>query len=123
MKLPNLKLHETQAKFSVFLSIVGLGLLGILGFFVFKNFNFDNNVILVGSSGTFSKIRNPGVLGLTALTVLLTGIGAIMGFNSLGQKRNKVQSFSWIGMFGGAFISALAIVFLIAWMNLKEAVL
>lgn len=123
VKLPNLKLHETQASFSVLLSVVGLGLLGLLGVFVFKNFNFDNNVILVGSKGTFSKIRQPGVLGLTALTVLLTGIGAIMGFNSLGQKRNKKQTLSWIGMFAGTIIASLAVVFLVAWLNLKETVL
>jgi len=123
VKFPNLRLHETQAKLSIILAVLGLGLLGILGVFVFKNFSFDNNVIYVGTQGTFGKIRQPGVFGFTALTLVVTAIGALLGFNSLGQKRNKKQSFSWIGLFAGATIAALAVVFFIAWTSLKEVVL
>ncbi len=123
VKFPNFRLHETQAKLSIILAVIGLASLGILGVFVFKNFRMESNVILVGTQGTFGKIRQPGVFGFTALTLVVAAIGALLGFNSLGQKRNKKQSFSWIGMFAGATIAALAVVFFIAWTSLKEVVL
>ena len=61
----------------------------------------------------------PIYLMCTALTVLLSTFGLVLGWNSAGQRRNDLQRRSWLGFFLGTGVLALAIVFLVAFWMLK----
>ncbi len=120
MKLPNFRLYDTQALFGAVLAILALLVLPVLLVLIFKNFDTQQNVIWInpGSKG-FGKYREPLVLVASAVIVLLGAIGGILGFNSLGQKRNNRQGLSWIGLAFGALSIVLAALSLVAWMQLK----
>jgi hypothetical protein len=67
--------------------------------------------------------RRPLVFGATAIAVVIGGTAGLLGFNSLGQKRNDKQGRSWLGMTLGALVVALAPVLFYAWQKLSEPVI
>jgi hypothetical protein len=123
MKLPNFRLHETQATTSMYLGIAGWLSLAALAAVVLKNFNTTTWTILYNEQSTLGQYRRGLVMLFCATTLLIGGVAALMGFSSLGQKRNNRQGRSWIGMLMGAVALAVAPVLFITWQRLSEVVI
>ncbi len=123
MKLPNFRLPETQAKASMFFAVLALLALAALVFFVFKGFQFEDRVIPYNADAGMGRFRRYLVFGGTAATLLVGATAGLLGFNSLGQKRNNRQGYSWLGLLIGAMAVSLAPVLFFAWQELSEAVI
>ena len=123
MKFPNFRLYETQANASLVLGVVGLIGLGMLAFVVFKNFNAQHMTVPYNPSAGLGVFRKPLVYGGTAIELLVGGTAAILGFNSLGQRRNPRQGRSWLGMTLGALVVAGAPILFFAWRKLSEPII
>lgn len=122
MKLPNFRLYDTQATFSMLLGVLSLVTLAVLAAVTFQHYNTKQGVIWHYAGG-FGKFRVPLIYGLTAGTAMLGLVGGVMGFNSLGQKRNNKQGQSWIGLLLGAFSIMGAPLVLFAWIKLAMEVI
>ncbi len=120
MKLPNFRLYDTQA--TAALAVAVLGLLSVVGLCVVVLWRFDaeNMVILYNPKGGVGQYRPYLVYGFSAVTFLLGVISAILGFNSLGQKRNKLQGRSWLGMTLGALAIAVVPILYYTWSSFSE---
>jgi hypothetical protein len=104
----SLRRFDVQAKTSVVVSLMSVvSLLGLIGV-VLRRFDFNELVIYYGSPTKMA------VYAATAVTLLLSAIGLAMGFNSVGQRRNDKQAWSWAGFFMGAgvFCAALVVFYL-----------
>ncbi len=123
MKMPNFRLYETQATASLFVAILGLFCIAILTVFVFKGFSAEFMVVRYNPKGDIGAYRRPLVLGLTAVSAGLGAVAGLLGYNSLGQKRNNKQGRSWLGMTIGAFVLAAAPVLLFAWMQFSDPII
>ena len=120
MKLPNLRLYETQATASMVLGILGVLCVIMLSYFVLKGFNSEQMSITYDPQGARGQLRRPLVFGAGGAAGLV-GMGAgVLGFNSLGQRRNTKQLRSWSGMSCGALSVALALVLMFAWIQLSQ---
>lgn len=120
MKLPNLRAYTTQANLGALSGLVGCVLLLMLAYGVFRGFKQENMTVLYNPEGGLGQFRTYIVFGLTVGCLIIGGIAALLGFNSLGQKRNSVPGRSWIGLGLGALILAVAPVLLYAWRALSE---
>jgi len=120
MKLPNLRLYDTQATFS--LGVALCGILGVLALavVVFKGFNAENMSVLYNPEQGLGAYRGPLVYLFTTGTFLLGALSGLLGFNSLGQRRNTRQSFSWVGMTLGALAMAGAPILFYSWRQFSE---
>lgn len=123
MKLPNFRLYETQARFGSALGVSGVVLLLVLAYSVFHGFTAQEMVIPYNSKEGLGQYRQYLVLGLGGLSLGTGFFAALLGFGSLGQKRNPKQGLSWLGLALGAFVMAAAPVLLFAWMKLREDVI
>ncbi|MCB9852138.1 MAG: hypothetical protein H6819_03510 [Phycisphaerales bacterium] len=123
MKLPNLRLHETQAQFAAILGVLALFCLVALTYAVFRGFNQDMMAIIFNPSAGLGKYRKLGVFAGTAVTLGVGVTAGLLGFNSLGQKRNTKQGMSWLGLAFGALAVSAAPVLLFAWMQLNQSTL
>ncbi len=120
MKMPNFRLYDTQATFGATLGVLGLLSIFALGVLVFKNFDTQQRVIWYNpASKGLTRFREPAVLAVAAGTVLIGGVAGVLGFNSLGQKRNNRQGMSWLGLALGALSIVLAALALVAWMRMR----
>ena len=123
MAIPNFRLFETQARWSVYLSLLAWLGLAALAVATFKNFHWETRNIFYDPASTgLSRYRQPAVLGMSAVVVLLGVFAGGFGYNSLGEKRNTRQGASWAGMLLGALVTTLAILDFIAWQMLSQAV-
>jgi hypothetical protein len=123
MKLPNLRLSETQAKFALVLSLLGVAILPVLGFLVLKNCDFKNWSIPYSSESRLGQYRVLFIYAGTAVASLACILAGILGFTSLGHKRNPKQTYSWLGMLLGAVTFALVIVLFFAWRQMSEQII
>ncbi|HPF38931.1 MAG TPA: hypothetical protein P5081_22475 [Phycisphaerae bacterium] len=123
MKLPNFRLHETQARFAAVFGAMAILCLCALIVAVFYNFDRELMVIQFNPRGGLGKFRQIGVFAGTAVTLGVGLTAGLLGFNSLGQKRNMRQGLSWMGMAFGALAVSMAPVLLYAWMTLNQSVI
>lgn len=123
MKLPNFRLYDTQAKAALIFGIVGIFCIAALTVFVFRNFSWAEKEIYYNSKQGFGKYRPYLVQGTTAISVVIGFAAGMLGFNSLGQKRNNKQSFSWMGLLMGTLSVSLAVILLYAWRTLSATVI
>ncbi|MBK8268975.1 MAG: hypothetical protein IPK83_11990 [Planctomycetes bacterium] len=123
MKLPNLRLYDTQAKFSLVLGLLSLLAAISMIYLVFRGFDSKQMAIYYNGNEGIGKYRSLLVMGTTAICVLVGATGGIMGFNSLGQKRNSKQGLSWVGLMTGAISIAMSIVLLFAWKQLSDPII
>ena len=121
MKLPNLRLAQTQATWSFYIGILALISMLALAFFVFKGFDLEAGVIPYNAKGERGQYRPALVYAATAACFLSAFIAGLLGFKSLGEKRNDKQGNSWLGLVSGAMCMALSPVMLYAWEKLSEA--
>jgi hypothetical protein len=120
MKLPNFRLFDVQATASMVIGILGLLCIVVLTWFVFHNFDMQEKVVRYNPEGGFGAYRRPLVMLTTAMALLIGATAGVLGFNSLGQKRNNLQGRSWLGMTVGALVVAGAPVLLYAWFRFSE---
>lgn len=128
MKMPNFRLYSTQATTSMVVGIAAMLSVLCLAAVVFKNLDREKVesgriVILYSGSAGFSQHRPMAVKLGTAFTVVLGAVAGIMGFSSLGQKRNERQSHSWFGLLLGAMATTIAPLLFLAWQMLAEQVI
>ncbi len=118
--MPNLRLYETQATASLFTALAGLVCVAALTVMVFHNFNAELMVASYNPAGGLGAFRRPLVMATTPLTFLLGLVAGLLGFNSLGQKRNSKQGRSWLGLSLGTLVMAAAPVLFYAWTRFSE---
>jgi uncharacterized membrane protein HdeD (DUF308 family) len=125
MRLPNFRLHDTQATTSLVLGVLGFICALMLAACVFRGLNTDTRqmVIPYDPDGRLGQFRKPLVFGMSAATVLLGVVAGLIGFNSLGQRRNTKQGRSWLGMASGALAVPIALILFFAWYKLSEPVI
>jgi formate hydrogenlyase subunit 3/multisubunit Na+/H+ antiporter MnhD subunit len=123
MKLPNFRLYDVQATASMVIGILGLLCIVVLAWFVFHNFDMQEKVVHYNPDGGLGAYRRPLVMLFTAVALLVGATAGILGFNSLGQKRNNLQRRSWLGMTVGALVVAGAPILLYAWLRFSEALI
>ena len=120
MKLPNLRLAETQATLSMILGFIGLVSLPPLALFVFHGYNHADKVIHHDPASGRGRFRPPVIYATTAVSSLACATAGLLGFASLGHKRNTKQLRSWLGMTLGALSLATVLVLFFAWFRLNE---
>lgn len=120
MKLPNFRLYETQATAALVLAVLGLLSVFALSGVVFLHFNAEHMVIPYNPDAGMGQYRPYLVYGFSAVTFVLGVIAGILGFNSLGQKRNSLQGRSWLGMSLGALAIAAVPVLFFVWSSFSE---
>lgn len=113
----SLRRPDSQATFSVILSLCSLFFVIGLAVLVFKNFTPQDNYIIWYSRKT---MRMPAILACTAIAALLAIFGLGFGFNSAGQRRNEKSKQSWLGFFLGAFAFTLAVILVATFFVLAE---
>ncbi len=123
MKMPNFRLHETQAQASLLFGLLACLSAAVLCVLVFWNFDPEMRVIPYSAVSTFGRYRKILVAAGTAITVGIAVIAGMLGFNSLGQKRNSRQGLSWIGLIIAAVTLSSAIVLFVAWMELSQPII
>ncbi len=121
MKLPNFRLDETKATASLVIGLVALLGIAALVVLVFRGFVSGENVIYYNQESGLGRFRPYLVYGATAATCLLGFVAGLLGFVSLGQKRNNKQGHSWAGLATGAVGISFAIVLFFAWRFMSEA--
>ncbi|MCG8404960.1 MAG: hypothetical protein MI923_07170 [Phycisphaerales bacterium] len=121
MKGPNFRLPNTQASASLFIGILGLLSMAALVFLVFKGYNAEFKTIPYNASEGLGRFRPYFVYGGTAASLVIGGVAGLLGFNSIGQKRNDKQASSWLGMAAGALTVSIAPILFYAWRVLSEA--
>ena len=109
---PKTNPHETQAKLSLVLAVIG-GLCALaLIVCVFYHFDFEEFTAKY-KTGT---LRFFVILGSTALGIAASAIGFFVALNSAGQKRNRLSSLAWTTFFVNAVAGTVTVcVFVIFW--------
>ena len=123
MKFPNFRKYDTQATTSLVIGIAGLGCLLVLAVTTFKGLDTEHWRIPYNSELGLSALRRPVVFLSTAICLVLGAAASIIGFLSLGQKRNNRQSQSWTGLLLGAVTVPLAMTIFFAWRMLSESLI
>lgn len=111
--MASLRRYDVQAKVGLIVSCAAvLCVAGLVGL-ILRNFQRDLGIIVYSPKSMFG----PAVFLMTAATFLLGGIGAALGANSAGQRRNEYSKRSWAAFFiGAASISLTIILFVAFWM-------
>jgi hypothetical protein len=122
MKMPNFRLSETQAIFGALIGVVSVLSLVALAAITFRNFR-EGRIWYDPQGSGLTGYRRPLIFALTGMTIVLSGIGGMLGFSSLGHKRNNRQGLSWIGLMLGAFCITGAAVCWYAWFRLNEPII
>ena len=114
MARASLRRYDVQAKVALVVSILAvLGFLALISL-AGTRYNSEMAVVVYGKKSIFLPVFMVG----TALTLLLCAIGAAMGANSAGQKRNHLSKHSWLAfILGLAAMSATLILFFAFWIN------
>lgn len=100
----SLRRFDSQAQASVLLAVAAVVTLAGQAFIVLQNLDTSELIIPYGSN------RKMAVFAATGITILLSLFALGFGYNSVGQRRNDKQAWSWLGFFGGAAILSLAII-------------
>ncbi len=123
MKMPNFRLPDTQATASILLGLAGFAMLALLAFSVTWNMDWENKVIPYNAKQMRGRIRPYLVYATTAATLGVGGLAGVLGFTSLGKKRNSRQGHSWLGLMSGALVMSCAPLFLVVWMKMAQTIL
>src|SRR5438876_8244539 len=101
--MPNFRLFDTQARWSVYLSLVAAIGLAALTYFVFKGVDWEYRLIpFKPDSPGMGRYRQPAIYAAAALVVLIGAFAAGFGYSSLGEKRNTHPGQSWFGLIIGS---------------------
>ena len=120
MKLPNLRLSETQAFLALVLGLLALLSVPVMAVLVGWNLDRGHWTIPYNPESRFGQVRGALVYLGTALASLTCLAAGLLGFSSLGHKRNNRQMYSWSGMLLGAVSLALVLILFFTWFRLNE---
>ena len=115
MGLPRFRRYDVQARYSLIASLASVMPLAAAAFAILKRYDPDLQAIQFGKTSMFK----PAFLVCIALACLLAVVGAALGLNSAGQRRNNEQRKSWTGFFVGAAALSLSIIVFAAYTFLK----
>lgn len=113
----SLRRYDTQAKWSLWISLLSLVTVIVLAGLEVRNFNSQLKVIAFAKQSPYQM----AVLGCVAITVLLSTAGLLLGISSAGQRRNELQRRSWAGFFIGTGVLSLALILFVAFWEMKLA--
>ena len=110
--------YDVQAKWSVILSAASVVVLVGVAALLIRNGYHSWHIRRIMYGNPLYQMM---VMGGMALTMLLSGVGLLLGVSSAGQRRNELQRQSWTGFFLGTAVLSLAIIVLVAfwWMRMK----
>ena len=108
---------DMQAKASWIVSLASVAGVVILAFLAWRNLDTDLRVIRYSATSMYQ----PLYLAICAVTMVLAAVGLVLGFNSAGQRRNELQTRSWLGFFVGTGAFSLAIVLFWTFYTLRLA--
>ncbi len=108
----SLRRYDVQARASLIVSILSVLAMASLALLLLRNYDFDLHAVIYAKKSYYSPMFFAG----TSATMLLSAIGLVLGFNSAGQRRNDVQTRSWIAYFlSVAVLSGSIVCFCIFW--------
>jgi amino acid transporter len=113
----SLRRYDTQAKWSLWISLLSVVTLIMLAGLEARNLNSQLKVIAFGKHSPYQWV----VLGTVAVTMLLSTVGLLLGVNSAGQRRNELQRRSWAGFFIGTGALSLSFILFVAFWKMKMA--
>ncbi|MEK6677662.1 MAG: hypothetical protein AABZ47_18665 [Planctomycetota bacterium] len=113
--LTNLRRYDVQATYACGLAFFSALPCLAAAILTVQRYHHDLGQIVYGSKGMFL----PGLLGCLLASMLLSGIGLLLGLNSAGQRRNDKPKRSWLGFFLGGSILSLNIILLLAFYMLR----
>lgn len=115
MKLPSLRRYDVQARVGLWTSIVAALPLLAAALQSYLRYDHQLRAIQYGQQGRFKM----AFLVCVVLAMMLSVIGLGLGFNSAGQRRNKEQHKSWLGLFIGTAVLSFSIILFFAFQKLK----
>ena len=115
MGWPRFRKYDVQARYSLIISLASIVPLAAAGYSSLTRYDPALRAIQYGDTGFFK----PAFLACIGTACLLAAIGASLGLNSAGQRRNTAQRKSWIGFFIGAAVLSASIVVFAAYAFLK----
>lgn len=115
MALPRFRRYDVQARYSLIISVASIVPLAAATYATCQRYDPQLRAIQYANSGVF----RPAFLACIAGACLLAVIGAALGFNSAGQRRNTEQRKSWTGFFIGTAALSLSIILFAAYAFLK----
>ena len=110
----SLRRYDVQAKVSLWVSCAAvLGMLVLVYLLFLKgNYSRELRAIVFGAKSMYG----PAVFLVTAGTLVLAAVGAALGANSAGQRRNTTPQRSWAAFFiSAATMSLTIILFAVFW--------
>ena len=110
-----LRRYDVQAGWSLALAI--LSTIPLICALVLAYNRYDHIVgrIIYGSQGRFVPALLIGILA----SMVPSGVGFVMGWNSAGRRRNDKPARSWIGFFVGGTVLTLNLILLITFYMLR----
>lgn len=115
MGLGSLRRFDVQATYAGFLSVLSAVPALFAAAILLKRYNGELAQIVYGAKGMFV----PAFLGCVLVSMLLAGIGCVLGWNSADQRRNDKSFRSWVGFFTGGGVLTLDIILLLAFWMLR----
>jgi len=115
MQWPSFRRYDTQARYALIASIAAMVPLALAIVSTATRYDPELRAIQYGKAGLFK----PAFLASIAAAGLLAMIGAVLGFNSAGQRRNAEQRKSWTGFFVGMAILSISIIVFAAFIFLR----
>jgi hypothetical protein len=113
--LPSFRRFDVQARYSLLISLASIVPLALAAYAAAARYDHQLRAIEFGTKSFF----RPAFLACVALSLGLAAIGAALGFNSAGQRRNHLQSWSWMGFFVGMAALSSSVIVLAAFWLLK----
>lgn len=105
--------HETQAKVSLLLAVVGV--LSALALIVCVFWRFDFESFTAYYAG--GSLRSYVIIASTVVGIFAGGTGFFVGLNSAGQRRNRLSGLAWLTFFvHSAVITVTLCLFVIFWL-------
>ncbi|MCK4659260.1 MAG: hypothetical protein KAV82_07025 [Phycisphaerae bacterium] len=115
MASKSLRRYDVQAKVSLIITILASFGLVVLITILGRNYNSELRAIMYGSESIYAPLVMLGTAGISLLSL----IGLVLGFNSAGQRRNNMQTRSWVAFFLGTAVLAGAVICLAMFWILK----
>lgn len=110
-----LRRYDVQARYALILAMASfVPFVGAAGL-IRRNFNGNlQRIVYATGSGWL-----PVFMACLTLSIAISGVGFVLGWNSAGQRRNERAAWSWAGFFFGGTVLTLSFVLLIAFMMLR----
>lgn len=111
-----LRRFDTQARASWLISLAAVAGVILLALLAWRNLDTEMREIRYSPE----TLYRPLYLGVCAVTMLLGVTASVLGLNSAGQRRNELQTRSWLGFFVGAAALSLAIILFWTFFQLQQ---